>query len=210
MVAHGLFRWTRAFTIVEMLVVIAIIGALMALIVPAVASVRAEARSTECLSNLRQIFSGIEIARQQRDGLLPYAAPLPVPAGQTALIPALPETIKGILQPNSSVWMCPADQTIDSELIGTSYAYVAGAFMVFEPPMVLPAGTIETADAAKLRITRLITNRYTSGYLRYVPLITDSGPYHDRGNRDPHNAVFLDGNARVVQPKDHEIVPPDE
>jgi prepilin-type N-terminal cleavage/methylation domain-containing protein len=200
----------RAFTIVELLIVIAIIGVLMSLIVPAVASVRAEAKSTECLSNLRQIFAAIEISRQQRDSLLPFAAPLPVPPGQTALIPALPEVLKGIMNQQSPAWLCPGDQTIDSELLGTSYSYVAGAFMVFEPPMVLPAGTIESADAARKRVVRLVTNRYTSGYLRYVPLVVDSGPYHDHGDRDPHNGVFLDGNARVIQPKDHEIAPPDE
>ena len=45
----------RAFTLVEMLVVIAIIALLVALVIPAVQSAREAARNTACQNNLRQI-----------------------------------------------------------------------------------------------------------------------------------------------------------
>ncbi len=45
----------RAFTLVELLVVIAIIGALVGLLLPAVQSARASARAASCQNNLRQI-----------------------------------------------------------------------------------------------------------------------------------------------------------
>jgi prepilin-type N-terminal cleavage/methylation domain-containing protein/prepilin-type processing-associated H-X9-DG protein len=65
------FREQRAFTLVELLVVIGIIAILAALLFPVVGKVRAKADNTKCLSNLRQIGVAINLYATDNDNGLP-------------------------------------------------------------------------------------------------------------------------------------------
>lgn len=195
------------FTLVEVLVVIGVVGMLMGLVLPAMASFKNEAKSTQCLSNLRQLFTALETSRQARKDVFPYAAPLPVPAGQFAVVEGLPQSLKAIIPVESEVWMCPADLSQESEEIGTSYIYLPGAWMLAEPPMPPEPGAAPLSDAAnRIRVARLVTDRFTHGFLHSLPVIADSDDYHRNGNRQPRNGVFPDGNARVIKPSDGDIL----
>ncbi|MDR1281899.1 MAG: prepilin-type N-terminal cleavage/methylation domain-containing protein [Opitutaceae bacterium] len=63
----------RAFTLIELLTVIAIIGILAGILIPTVSSVRKSARKAECISNLRQLYGVVILCTQDNRDLLPIA-----------------------------------------------------------------------------------------------------------------------------------------
>ncbi|WP_081721965.1 type II secretion system protein [Geminisphaera colitermitum] len=63
---------TDAFTLIELLAVITIIGVLAAIVIPVSAKVRQSARTAQCKSNLRQIGLAVILhANEQRNNTLP-------------------------------------------------------------------------------------------------------------------------------------------
>lgn len=60
-----------AFTLVELLTVVAIIGILAAILIPAVGRIKERARTMQCLSNLRQIGIACLSYTSEHKGLLP-------------------------------------------------------------------------------------------------------------------------------------------
>ena len=64
-------RCTSGFTLIEMLVVIAIIGFLAGIILPAVHKAREKARQADCSNNLRQFSIAITCYRDDHDGEFP-------------------------------------------------------------------------------------------------------------------------------------------
>ncbi|AHF90895.1 N-terminal cleavage protein [Opitutaceae bacterium TAV5] len=67
-------RFFSAFTLVELLTVIAIIGILAAIIVPTVSAVRQSARQAQAVSHLRQTGLGVLVATDDNKGRFPPAA----------------------------------------------------------------------------------------------------------------------------------------
>ena len=64
-------RQPFAFTLLELLVVVAVIGLLAALLLPVLGQAKQKAQGTECLSNLRQLHLGWSLFISEHDGALP-------------------------------------------------------------------------------------------------------------------------------------------
>src|SRR5438045_8223435 len=62
------------FTLIELLVVIAIIAILAAILFPVFAQARDKARGAACLSNVKQLATGLQMYTQDYDETLPHQA----------------------------------------------------------------------------------------------------------------------------------------
>jgi len=66
-------RFSTAFTLIELLVVVAIISILAALLFPALQRAKMQAKRAACISNLRQLGTGILMYAGDNNGLMPPA-----------------------------------------------------------------------------------------------------------------------------------------
>ncbi|MFM8763518.1 MAG: type II secretion system protein, partial [Spartobacteria bacterium] len=58
----------KAFTVIEILVVIAIVAVLAALLFPAMSAALDRAKDTKCISNLRQIGTAVQLYANENNG----------------------------------------------------------------------------------------------------------------------------------------------
>lgn len=191
----------RAFTLIELLTVIAIIGILAAILIPVTGAVREKAKKTQCVSNLHHIGVGLlaylsdtksgRLPRQPVDpralweyyaghggriasgiGLLQYEGYLGGPSGVE---------VRG--DKRSRIFDCPSATGPTSawerdQNWGDYYYNFVGADTSNNP---LDGPSIETIDPA-----RAIVFDHVSGNL--------SDPPHDRGSSV--NVLYIDGSVR--------------
>lgn len=199
---------TRAFTIVEVLVVVGIIGVLVGIAVPSLRSFRMESKNAGCLSNLRQQFTALEAYRNTLRGqVLPMCEFLPV-ATDDGPQGGLPLLLAEYMDPTSAVWFCPADGDPSNRLVGTSYNYLPG-LLRYTPEIQLqvvqtllalsPSTSQEERDRTRTELEgRLVTNFILNDEKKLFPLILDSQDRHP-GTRVPRNGVYIDGSAMALR-----------
>jgi len=115
-------RGRRGFSLLELLIVVAIIGVLLSLVLVAVNHARARARSVKCLNNLRQLALGVRLYTDRHSGRFPDGEEEPWFV-----------QIAPCLQSEPSVFRCPDDPqraeqsySYRDESAGFSHASLAG------------------------------------------------------------------------------------
>jgi prepilin-type processing-associated H-X9-DG protein/prepilin-type N-terminal cleavage/methylation domain-containing protein len=144
--------WTRrdrAFTLVELLVVIGIIALLIGILLPALRKARDAAQTTQCLSNIRQLDSAVFQYTQANRGkvfpyygapaqilwqviVLPYIAPR---AGKMDLYSSNATTAANVakLQLGETVYFCPTARTPGQGVNLSGNANAGTAFTCWGP-----------------------------------------------------------------------------
>lgn len=119
------------FTLVELLVVIAVIGILSAIMFPVLNKAKENARALDCVSNLRQLGSALQMYYSQYDDRFPAAIPWGIPGGMDQNGNRGDKTIQELLSPlvkggmvreessglytKGGVFACPSDIGIPRE-----------------------------------------------------------------------------------------------
>lgn len=108
--------YRKAFTIIELMVVMAVITVLAAILLPVAITARNRARTAACLSNLRQLGAAVFMYADDHDGYLPFvnASPFagswtsrnyPQGTGSSYVCTTLADYVK-----NSDILRCPNDR----------------------------------------------------------------------------------------------------
>ncbi len=217
---------TDGFTLIELLVVIAIIAILAAILFPVFAQARAKARQTACLSNLKQVGTGIMMYAQDYDEMLPgnsFTAPNNS-AGDAGLTNAAgTQNPRGFMEPepqvgrnwardiqpyvkNLQVYVCPdteprgAGQVYAETRVpgGGNVSYLLNGLVSSQAMAVIP----NTADIVFMHEYRYISRvsqvrPYPSGTMNGKQrYISFNNALYDIEHNEGANLLYCDGHAK--------------
>jgi len=147
------------YTLVELLIVLAVIGVMAALLLPAVQAARESARRTQCRSNLKQIVLALNeyVDRRGEGGKFPRVSNSPRTLNMYRL-PSLPEVLAAHCEGSIEMFHCPSDYIKPVPMIeppehesyfereGVSYSYWNTGLAGKRRPQVVALGWAFTND----------------------------------------------------------------
>lgn len=187
-------RRPSGFTLIEMLIVIAIIGLLSAITVPLLLSARMAGQRTVCISNLRQLHGAFMLYCDDHDGQFPATDDHFLWMGRNW---------RPLLEPyvnNRKLYWCPVDATARYTYDSTSYAYMQAFYHKSKEMISANKGGYHTCNtpseaqpiaSVTFPVQKILIYEWYTNHQKPLRTIWD-----DQG---AHMAAFVDGHVQLVQ-----------
>lgn len=158
-----------AFTLVELLAVLAIIGLLAAAVFGGWPLMQSRADSARCLSNLRSLGIGLNAYLAENNMTMP-----PLAAARSSINEDVPviDTVLAPFVDDKRAFTCPADHEL-AQMTGTSYFWNSA---------------LSGQQAASLNLFAIVTDQSK------IPVLVDKEGWH-RFSENRVNHLFADGHA---------------
>jgi prepilin-type N-terminal cleavage/methylation domain-containing protein/prepilin-type processing-associated H-X9-DG protein len=205
-----------AFTLVELLVVIAVIAILASLILPALSRAKAQAARTTCLSNQRQIGFAYHMYTSDNNEFYPAQLDWQAGGGNDGfydIFVAATNRPLNLYAKNLQVFRCPSDK--GDELTGATNCYVqyGNSYLTqwymdsFRTRMVAgdssaPAGTPEATPIKASEVSKGPVNKIIQGDWMWHPNRGTTDPrsvWHNYRGSSRMNMLFGDGHIEFYR-----------
>jgi prepilin-type N-terminal cleavage/methylation domain-containing protein len=170
----------RGFTLIEILVVIAIIAVLAGLLIPALARTRAKANQARCAVQLRDIGQMLQMYFGENRNTLPKVNMMPSLQPPLNSYPSLAQLLAPYARGGTRVFQCPADQITQP---------APGAPPGFETYFAREQSSYYWNEDVSIRASRVTDLKNSDA----VPLVQEYEPFHGRaGASGSMNRLYLD------------------
>ena len=191
------------FTLVELLVVMAIIAILTGLILPALARAKGKSYNAVCLNNLRQLGIATRLYSDDNNNLLPSAEILPTePIDPKTPLARICDVLASYVGRTAgtntntvTVLKCPSDKLGLFAAEGSSYEWNAD----------LNGHRIDETKTSNMFLVWQSSNgptQTTNYVLRFppetTPLLLDYEEFHSRAPKSGKNVVYMDGHVAIL------------